>query len=777
MHGPDTAYSGQEYQPHAGRRFPSRATAFVLALSGLTGVSACDSDSPSVSSPETSAASSVTQDAKPNIFSAPFGTVIEGGDKSKHDRLFQKLLAVDRLQEFIRAKYDYTPLDDNNINALIARLPKINKKNSFNPVVERKAVAAMIADDILLDAISDDPQRAKRPNDVDKLLKGADIAFVKDVKSAFGAKKVGEVLDDIGSDSQEPEDALPELAKYGFKISEDTKRLAQRLDAEDALYDVYTLDDLDESIKDIGVTKDEDISNLIRNNRDYIIASDITDNYPYIMTQQEAKKAAGSINDPTVRAAARKYILSIDRDDYKSQTDAEWKIYDFSNKVDNLRYSLAKKNDADVAKLNKPAGAIEAQIEESADQSIQDLSDEGRTAIKHYNRNLGVEKLEPLDGLSSEPSLMNQLDLSNITSEKILSMKAVGENVYDPEFIQLQQFAELYSDGEKLLWHFESSSEIPKAQQMQITDLINPINPFIEAAMKSGSLISIRFGVDDTDQEASDLDFAPYYNPVDRTVYMILPKNKSVSGDMMRSSVLHEVVHALVNDAYRGAKVTEQEVEDINKSCRLLANNTRELYEDNLNEVVKSLSKLVQTTKGLDNQMFRTLLSSVKKGTVEELAFYFPDLEDSMSDCDTPYFWDSFNYIAVILGKSDKFDSTKFHKKYKNNQYFKDVVFAWNKAVVESSLYAGFNEASYVKSESIVIPAFGHSKDNATELMASLVDAVVTHTKYMREMYNKASEDEQSIIRRSIEASLAILVNRSPELKDALMKSYRRIVE
>jgi hypothetical protein len=312
-----------------------------------------------------------------------------------------------------------------------------------------------------------------------------------------------------------------------------------------------------------------------------------------------------------------------------------------------------------------------------------------------------------------------------------------------------------------------------------VQGIYDEVSPLAEAAMKEGIMLNVRFVVDGTTSHASDDDFNPYWTPSGKEVVFVVPANNSVSIDMMRTTLTHELLHALIERAYEGVDVSASEVKQMKAACSSLSDEARKQFEISMKHSGFVLDDMIHTP-GLteaERAVIERFRGYTKNGTLNEhMTDRTATIEDFAEGCESPSLanvWaDVANAVnadrqAKGLPKEGNADVAALITKLKDHEVYRPFSDTWNEAIRYNSLYAKLNEANHVNTKSHIKYRLGHSEDeesSGTELPASVLSALLTDTKYMKRLYAGVDEDDRKRIRQIIVATSDLIINRYPTL-------------
>ncbi len=287
----------------------------------------------------------------------------------------------------------------------------------------------------------------------------------------------------------------------------------------------------------------------------------------------------------------------------------------------------------------------------------------------------------------------------------------------DGEFEQIEKkyFAEFtVEDGElKLERPAEDSVDNETFHQLEV--VVDNLKPFIQAGMESGNISRVIF------MEGSD---SPAYDPVTREIIVPIPHDGTMSMNQLTAALMHETVHALTRPAYAGDVLTEQQFNQFASVCNTLTTNVYDQYElavSNLAGQVDQLKKYLPESQHIVIDTFRDHLAD---GTLEEeiitSSVYSTGLGLPLI-CGAPQFMIMLDDIARYNG----IEAVNFSDDAENSDVLVRLMDSWDNVIRNLSVYGQLNEANYIITDDPEKESYGHSADNATELMATVGDIAI----------------------------------------------------
>ncbi len=383
-----------------------------------------------------------------------------------------------------------------------------------------------------------------------------------------------------------------------------------------------------------------------------------------------------------------------------------------------------------------------------------------RKAIVEHN---GV-KSEPIKEMLPKLSQpWAAIDLSNVVGNKSY------REAYDQDVVW-HQFGEIYAQDGSIQTEFYEDSNLSDEARAQLERLIDDVKPLLASAFAKGDLLSVRFTIGD--------DFEPYFDPTTHEIVMGLSRYDELSEDLFRTSLVHETVHSLSSTAFsQEVAVSREEASAVNRACNALS---REAYNQFELEVKlmngEELDSLVESSKGPIKKAFKYLKTQIESGklsnlmaeTVYKADFNSKDLNDTR--CTDANFADM---MYEVIGESSGYEQAseiyeEMQNIYDKDQSFNRLVNAWIGAIHKYSLFKQLNESSFVKTDYVWKDYLGHSRDNASEMIASVTDVSLSYPKEVRELIVGLNSSDRAAVESALDASYKILYNRHPNLKPYL---------
>lgn len=584
------------------------------------------------------------------------------------------------------------------------------------------------------------------------VMNGAHPKDVATAEQVLAAKATQDYVEDVQQGTAEPEDnpVGAEIGETGVIIRPGVDRAARFADAADALSGVYDDDSAKEAIKDIKGLKDPSLSELARDRYEYEVVQDVC---LYGATKAEAKAALAKVKNPRLRELIRAYTKAEAANDYTMMGQIDTELYDWEDKLDAREASLNDKAEAAEADLPSPSDIVD-----EAERTVRELLEKREKGfekrVDQANQGLHPSKLEAFSPLEDP---LTTLHLTDVTSDKKLYKYDTPDEFAEMETKEFAQIAEAYVQDGKLGLHFEDSTNLDDTTKADIASIWEQVKPLAEAAMASEQLLTIRLHVGQTGER-----FDGSADSMASTVDIQLPADDTVSKDMLRRVLIHELTHVLTHKAYAGDRITPQQLDDMKTACVLLADKARQAFADSLNQTMEPLDELSHIAELTPAQraVFATVKKYVREGTINKgMNDDTEPLPYMTIGCEIP---ELKEILDRALGEvSDKYPNEKdltmadidqaLEDADKKDAYH-DLITQWIDATEYSSLYDEFNEAASVKGPSEETVGMGHSKDNASELSASVMSALLGDTKYMTKLYASAVGEDKAAIKLTVVA-------------------------
>jgi hypothetical protein len=340
--------------------------------------------------------------------------------------------------------------------------------------------------------------------------------------------------------------------------------------------------------------------------------------------------------------------------------------------------------------------------------------------------------------------------------------------------------SEIYFDGEKTSLVFDADADIDGETRQHIEEAVEANRPLIEAAQAQGTLLTVRLLIN-PEGYATDYDYSPHYDGMAREVRMIVPKNNSVSVDMFRSGLTHELIHALVADAYYGLdKVSDKEIEKMASACNAISMQAYTEFSVRMKYSTRQLDALIAIAGKEDQKLLKNMRKLIQTDKLDDV------LAKNMHNNKYAYSLDTacesanfFNIVALSALNDDANASeviSGFYDRLGETKEFDEVYAVWDDALKFYGLNKKLNESSYVITDSDVKKYLGHTEDNGNELMASTVDAVLNYPAQMNQVYKDLPKEDRVGMRLAVETSIGLLTKRFPTLKGYLLKAKSKVL-
>lgn len=755
------------------RRRPLNAVPAILLSSMLA--SGCfngDSEARGVSDSE--------QEANNLINGSKTSLAVEGPE-APTDELARQLARADLLLDKVNRTYVTNAEAEETIEGL---------KGSDNSVDDHEAQTArsVAIDNLAINAAlnGDDEDSPVSSMDEIKKLKLLPEEEAK-VSDALRSNVVEEALEQIDWDNVEPEEFdFGDMNGTGVNAPDVVRKLAFDIDAAAAIEDIYDERSADEAAEDISPEASAEAHKLLTAARDYERADDAMSMYSIDwITPEEYEAVRGSITDADLQKLMADYQRAANVDDYEARRNLESKMWDVESELDEkIRRFEESVDERRKAVAVSPHDLFDQLVDSKAETF---LSYDSTLTDKMIEANKGVVPTEfELPPPLEDP--YEAIDLTGVTSDKIFRDDHVEykEDTYervDDYTEEYRQIAEVYVENGVMKLSFEASSNMGEGAKQQIEDIFKQLSPYLEAAFARGdALHTIRFLVD-AEGTPSDFDFYPYYRRSTGEVEMVLPANASVSADMMRTTLAHELSHAIWDDIEYDDSMSESQVLDFNAACLSLNLQAREQLDRAMVEAGDKIQKVIDTmTSG---SYARGVMMQLKKdfdnGTITDAT-----VDETMATYSTTTrggCWSPPLLSEFIRGSMDNFETLYGDgwsddvtlddaiDELKKNEHFLELVGVWTQAVNLSLYERFFDESNRVKSNSDVEWAMGHTGehgDTSSELPASILGGIVADPETMALLYAGLSESDQAIVDEALSAVANTTAENYPTLESAI---------
>lgn len=383
------------------------------------------------------------------------------------------------------------------------------------------------------------------------------------------------------------------------------------------------------------------------------------------------------------------------------------------------------------------------------------------------------------------PPLQNpakNIDLRDVRGPK--AYYALGEKQIEP----LHQFAEVYVKDGKVTLHFEDGSNVGAESAAQLQRIVDDVTPLMTNAFAAGDLLSIRFII--------GKQYNPYFIGREKEVHMLLAKNDPLSEEQLRQGLVHEVTHAMVDAAFGEVVISKEEAGLVKNACKLLSDETYKQYQQALQLDAGALQRLVEKSDGDVKKVFVKLQELVASGTLTTITA--SDMATSVvterninwTDCNDANFASlllDVGYAAKVTDPSSVYDrikaqfapalndpvtaansTTASQTTAKNDTDFMKILDGWTNAIHKESLFKKLNESSFSRTESWVKEYLGHSRDNAHELMATVVDVSLSNPRELVALIRALGADERKAVIAAINASYFVITKMHPNIGSSL---------
>ncbi|HEX9153604.1 MAG TPA: hypothetical protein VF809_02175 [Candidatus Saccharimonadales bacterium] len=451
-------------------------------------------------------------------------------------------------------------------------------------------------------------------------------------------------------------------------------------------------------------------------------------------TADQARADIANIADPAVRKTALAAINAHEHGDEYAASDAG---YELSNQAceakEPLGYDSSDFRDDVVAAqgLNN----IYSNLMWKSFSDTENILGEEAKATNHV-----TAKPAELPTTYTNPD--ETLDLNSVRSHYVVpnSYKKTGPTERaSHEPTTYQQFGEVHAKDGDLVFDLRSNMS-PKLRQ-QLKAGFDQVEPFVRAGFASGQIVSVHFVAGET--------FNPYYLPATREVYMVLPKNDSVTVDKYVAAFKHEVLHGIslyaLDDSYQDPAMQERFI----NAC----NNLKASAYDDLESVLRSqptiLSGLRAAAKPEHQALIDKLINAVNGRTLTETLKSTPKelSRDSITQNECSNVPLSSLLIDKLRARDGDIRATDLEYLYRTDA-FAFFNSQWVQVIEYDSAYnSTINESSYVTSSDPDANLLGHSESNRREVYASILDAALTWPdKFSANLKKLDSTERQAVL-------------------------------
>lgn len=137
----------------------------------------------------------------------------------------------------------------------------------------------------------------------------------------------------------------------------------------------------------------------------------------------------------------------------------------------------------------------------------------------------------------------------------------------------------------------------------------------------------------------------------------------------------------------------------------------------------------------------------------------------------------AYSPVYEKLGSKDGLgDLDRFNKEYVRNADVQALISEYKESMQYNSIFKEINESSFVDTVYKNKDRLGHSRDNAHEMMASIVDTSLLNIKAFKTLLGSLDTESKAAVMEAISAGYAIISNRHPSLKTYLSSVLRSYV-
>ncbi len=379
------------------------------------------------------------------------------------------------------------------------------------------------------------------------------------------------------------------------------------------------------------------------------------------------------------------------------------------------------------------------------------------------------------------PPLQNpakNIDLRDVRGPK--AYYALGEKQTEP----LRQFAEVYVKDGKVTLHFEDGSNVGAESAAQLQRIVDNVTPLMTNAFAAGDLVSVRFII--------GKEYNPYFTGNNKEVHMLLANNDPLSEEQLRQGLVHEVTHAMVDAAFGEVAISKEEAGLVKNACKLLSDETYKQYQEALGLDAGALQRLIDKSDGDAKAVFLKLKELVDGNalttiTGDSLATGFVGTEKDIkwTDCNDANFADllvKIGYEAKVKDPNETFkqimksfggtlpqssstasaSSTASSGGDKYDADFDKLLNEWVDVIDKRSLFKRLNESSFTRTDSWTKEYLGHTRDNAHELMATVVDISLSNPDQLKMLIRGLTPEQRKAVNAAIDASYKVITSRHP---------------
>lgn len=413
-------------------------------------------------------------------------------------------------------------------------------------------------------------------------------------------------------------------------------------------------------------------------------------------------------------------------------------------------------------------------IEFMIDVQTRDLSDKIGAKIARYTRKIEdrITRLQgvPKDGelafkvedVEADFGLTDSLDaktLSQIHAAPVriganLSAKEQREELMQLALVRIKNGAIVFestSDADDLVLDFVRSAALDSKM------LILP-------AMESGQLSMVRFTIGNTD--------TAHFSPASGEVVIELSTDRGISYDDLSTTITHEVIHALTNRTdMDGYGVTVSQEKDVLRACDALKRNLGKQADEELEAIVGQLKQLAESSPNekIIKEIIRQVTNDSKPfGQNYPWARVNTDGKIGAIDCINSTIYDVID--SLLIGSGD-YDFTyedianlviELSDGYDNEYHAPSAIYeALSNVQWMTSIYGHINESSRVEAD-YDVSYYGHSQDNANELMASTMSFALRDRDLFVKTIRNLDRDDRLPVISLFRNTIAIITDLNP---------------
>lgn len=324
---------------------------------------------------------------------------------------------------------------------------------------------------------------------------------------------------------------------------------------------------------------------------------------------------------------------------------------------------------------------------------------------------------------------------------------------------RLNEFAQVIIADGQLELIFSKNAQVSTQAKQLIRQAFEQVKPFMVSAARTGELSKVRFVLGEPD------DFNPYYLIGQREEIMVLPKDDSTTLDQLVSTWTHETVHSLVRDAFNAGALTKQQERMVVNTCTSLQENMYKNMQNTITTSVRQLTELEAKARPEHRAIFADMRKDAQAGTlVREMGnreFYDQVGSMRVNGCDkaNEILTDSLAHYENLHGVSSK-DLAYLNGTPEMDEFASQL----EAQVVATSIYKKLNESHYVQTNWVGQERIGHSEENANELIASTMDALLTYEPQLAAAIKTMNAPDKQLTWQVIEMGSKIVRAKHPEL-------------